>query len=142
MSTQEVARRALSTFRIEGELVSRESGGIAVRRGGSIYEVAKEHVLDVQDIEGKQVRVTVPSNAELVRTTVVRSSWFGGALGWRPVFEDCTECCDCTECSVCTDCTECSVCTDCSDFQSLVGVVPSAWIRRFGSRFMRSMWRR
>ena len=142
MSAQELARKAISTFRLEGEVVHREGGGIGIRRGGSVYEVSKENVLDVQELEGKQVRVIVPATAELVRTTLVRSGWYGGALGWRPQFDDCTECCDCTDCSVCSDCTECSVCTDCSDFPGLGSFMPSSWIRRFGlNRSMRSRGR-
>jgi len=138
MSSKDAARRAISSFRIEGELVERgEGGGITVRRGGSVFEVAKADIVDIQELEGKKVNVSVKSDAQLVRTTMVQSRYFGGAVGWKPVFDDCTECCDCTECSVCSDCTECSVCTDCfSQFGGFPGfreINPqSSWIRRMG----------
>jgi hypothetical protein len=138
MSAKDLTRNAMSSFRIEGELVERgEGGGISIHRGGSVYEVSKEDILDVQEFEGKKVHVSVKSDAELVRTTLVRSRYFGGAVGWRPVFDDCTECCDCTECSVCSDCTECSVCADCTECSGGGGGIfranpQSSWIRRMG----------
>lgn len=131
MSISDAARKAISSFVIEGEIVNKEGKSVTIRRGGSVYEVPAADVLETRELEGGRSRVLVKSNAELVRTTLVRTDWFGGARGWRPVFDDCTECCDCTECSVCSDCTECSVCTECSDFPGFHGGgYRSAWIRR------------
>jgi hypothetical protein len=110
------ARNAISSFRIEGELVERiEGGGISVRRGGSVFEVLKEDILEIEELEGKKIRVVVKAEAKLLRTSIVRSGYQGAAIGWGPIFDDCTECSDCFECSVCADCTECSVCADCTE---------------------------
>lgn len=143
-------RSAISTFRIEGELVERADGAISVRRGGSVYEVLRDDVVDVQELEGKAVRVTVKSSAQLARTSLVAAQWQGAAIGWRPIFDDCAECCDCTdcsdctECSVCSDCTECSVCADCTECSGIGGFggggfspfqgAQSSWIRRAGNK--------
>jgi hypothetical protein len=115
MSSKDAARNAISSFRIDGELVERADGGISVRRGGSVFEVLRDDILEVQELEGKKVRVTVKSDAKLTRTTLHRAEYLGSAIGWRPIFDDCTECSDCFECSVCADCTECSVCADCTE---------------------------
>jgi hypothetical protein len=118
-------RKALSktaSIRLEGELVHREQGGrIAVRRGRSIFEAQASDVIEVQELNDNQVRVLVKADGELIRSTLINSKYVGGRIGWKPSFDDCSDCTecsvctDCTECSVCTDCTECSVCTDCTE---------------------------
>lgn len=132
--------KAGSSIRIEGEVVHRDGGMIAIRRGGSIFEVEAKDVIEQHELEHSTVAVLIKADAQLIRSTVVASRWFGGAIGWRPVFDDCTECCDCTECSVCADCTECSVCTDCTECSVCIGdfggfqansplAVLSSWVR-------------
>lgn len=136
MSTE--IRKALSIFRIQGNLVNKDNDRIQIRRGGSLFEVSTKDVLSVKDIEQGEVEVLVNSQAELVRTTLVRAGWAGGATGWRPVFSDCTDCCDCngpTQCSRCTDCTECSYCSDIGGFSGNPQI-GSSWIRRF----VRQQW--
>jgi hypothetical protein len=117
MSQRENARRALSSFRLEGELVHKENG-IGVRRGGSIFEVSQADILSVQELPGNRVIVSVKADAQLARTTLLTSKWWGSAVGYRPIFDDCS---DCTECSDCSDCTECSVCSDCTECSVCAG---------------------
>lgn len=113
--------KATASIRIEGDVVHREKGGIAIRRGGSVFEAEAKDIIEVRQLEGGTTAVLVKADAQLIRSTVVVSEWFGGAAGWRPVFDDCADCCDCTECSVCADCTECSVCTDCTECSVCIG---------------------
>jgi hypothetical protein len=120
---KDAMRKALSkaaSIRLEGEVVHREHGGIAVRRGTSIFEAQAADIIEVRELEKNRVAVLVKPEGQLIRSTVINSRWLGGRLGWRPVFEDCS---DCTECSVCTDCTECSVCTDCTECSVCTGFV-------------------
>ncbi len=120
MSAGDNARRALSSFRLEGELVHKENG-IGVRRGGSVFEVSKDDILAIRELPGNRVVVSVRANAQLTRTTILASKWWGSKIGFGPIFDDCSDCtecsdcADCTECSVCADCTECSVCADCTE---------------------------
>ena len=140
-SVRQALSKAGASIRIEGEVVRRDGGTIAIRRGGSIFEVESKDVIAQHELEHGTTAVMVKADTQLIRSTLVINRWFGGEVGWRPVFDDCTECCDCTECSVCADCTECSVCTDCAECSVCVGefgseanspqVVSSSWVRRF-----------
>lgn len=112
MTSGDRARKALATFRLEGELAHREDGYVGVRRGGSLFEVAEGDVAELHELDGNRVQVLVNANAQLTRTSLLNASWQGAATGLRPIFDDCS---DCTECSVCSDCTECSVCSDCTE---------------------------
>lgn len=132
-SVRKALSKGGSSIRIEGEVVNREGGTITVRRGGSIFEVEAKDVVEQHEMEHGTTAVLVKADAQVVRSSLVVSRWFGGAIGWRPVFDDCTECCDCTECSVCSDCTECSVCI--GEF-GLEANAPqemaSSWVRPLG----------
>jgi|SRR5579863_7577912 hypothetical protein len=125
---------ALASVRLEGELVHKEGGKVAVRRGASVFEALSKDIIETRELDGNKVAVLLKPDAELIRSSVIRSVWSGSAIGFRPVFDDCTECCDCTECSVCTDCTECSVCTgDFGAFRTPSIGLTSSWIRRVAS---------
>ena len=110
--------KARSTVRLQGEVVHREGGGVAIRRGGSVFEVEAKDIVEVRELQGGSAEVLFKPDAQLIRSTVLESRWAGSAIGWRPVFDDCG---DCTECSVCADCTECSVCADCTECSVCVG---------------------
>jgi hypothetical protein len=125
MDSAERGRKALSSFRLEGELVHREHGHVGIRRGGTVFEVSEADVVGVREFEGGRAQVSVKSNAQLTRITLLNSRWWGAQIGYRPVFDDrsdctaCSDCVDCGDCGVCNDCTECSVndcavCVDCS----------------------------
>ncbi len=149
---RDAVRRALSkanaSIRLEGEVVHRTGGGIAVRRGGSIFEAEAGDIIEVKELEGGKVAVLVKADGQLIRSTAIQSRWIRGGIGWRPVFDDCSDCTecsvcsDCTECSVCSDCTECSVCSDCTECSVCAGGFGglrnpalgalSAWIRLLG----------
>jgi hypothetical protein len=134
MNSRQALSRGAATIRVEGEIVHRDGGMVAVRRGGSVFEVESGDVVAERQLENGAVELRVKADAQLIRSTVVATRWLGGAVGWLPVFDDCTECCDCTECSVCTDCTECSVCTDCAEgigiFRNIAALAAlSSWVR-------------
>jgi hypothetical protein len=134
MSVEESDRKALTSFRIQGDLVRKDKDRVLVRRGGSLFEISMKDVLKVKELEGEAVEVVVSSEAELFRTSLVRAGWAGAAIGFRPVFSDCTDCCDCngpTECSRCTDCTECSYCTEPIGFSDPRINLGSVFVRRF-----------
>jgi hypothetical protein len=135
MSSKDVLRQAVSFFRVEGELVEKDAdGGISVRRGGSIYGISKEDILEIHesdDKDDKKVQIIVRADAELMRTSIIRSEWFGGAVGFRPIFSDCEVCVDCSDCTECI--AECSICIPPPSSQP-GSTSLSAFIRRVGTQ--------
>jgi hypothetical protein len=132
--------KAGSSIRIEGEVIHRENGTIALRRGGSVFEIEAKDVIEEQQMEGSVLAVIVKADAQLIRSSVLTTAWFGNSIGFRPVFDDCTECCECTseclgecsDCSVCiSDCVDCSFCTlnDTPTGVNTGSSLRSSWIR-------------
>jgi hypothetical protein len=130
MTSGDRARKALASFRLEGELVHREGGYVGVRRGGSLFEVAEGDVVELRELEDNRVQVSVNVEAQLTRTTLINARWQGSAVGYRAIIDDCSDItpfsggvidCECVyECSHLppTECsnlppTECSYLNEC-----------------------------
>ena len=66
-----------SSIHLEGEVVHREHGGIAVRRGGSIFEAQAADIIEVKELEKNRVVVLINGNGQLIRSTVInsRTAW-------------------------------------------------------------------
>src|SRR5688572_1155153 len=105
--------RALSTVRLQGQLVEKRDDAILVRRGSSVFQAAAADIVDIRDAGNGNVEVQLKPGCTLIRSSVVQTIGRGkiiGVGGRHPYGgmrgDECSECTECTECSDC-ECTDC-----------------------------------
>ena len=117
MKQDDPIQRALTTVRLQGQLLEKRDDAVVVRRGASVFQANAADVVEIKQTSGDTVEVLLKAGCTLIRSTAVQPIGRGRIVGLGGRWPGGVRADDCTECSDCNDCTECSdcECTDCSD---------------------------